>query len=303
MARRDRAAAGAHRSTTRCTADPTASWPAEPAPDEAAVQLRYVPSAGVEAGHWWGELTVDQRGADAFSLIFDTAPLAADTGDPRLSAGGDPRQQRRLAAALVRQALRRGTRRHRHAGDRRRPAGRPGLAAGRRPGVTGRALLLDLHVTSWVFPPRPQGPALPVERHVADDLAHAAPGTRDSPARPGRHPAGPAGRPASSPGRAGSSATPGPAQRPDGVSGWGDMLPVRWNLQRDDDRRGRPPGGAAPRAASFDWGRVVDEEYLRYEVSDADPAHAVGARRGQDRDPPGRPAAALSAQSSTWTPT
>ena len=42
------------------------------------MQLRYVPSAGVEAGHWWGELTVDQRGADAYSLTFDSAPLDED---------------------------------------------------------------------------------------------------------------------------------------------------------------------------------------------------------------------------------
>ena len=40
--------------------------------------LRYVASAGVEAGHWWGELTVDQRAADAFSLVFDSQPLVED---------------------------------------------------------------------------------------------------------------------------------------------------------------------------------------------------------------------------------
>jgi uncharacterized protein len=41
--------------------------------------LRYVPSAGVAAGHWWGELTTDQRDADAWSLTFDSGPLAEDT--------------------------------------------------------------------------------------------------------------------------------------------------------------------------------------------------------------------------------
>ena len=49
----------------------------KPGPEE-PLRLRYVPSAGVEAGHWWGELTVDQRGADAYSLVFDSAPLAED---------------------------------------------------------------------------------------------------------------------------------------------------------------------------------------------------------------------------------
>ena len=47
-------------------------------PEAGAAELRYVASAGVEAGHWWGELTVDQRGADAFSLVFDSPPLAED---------------------------------------------------------------------------------------------------------------------------------------------------------------------------------------------------------------------------------
>ncbi|MDA8320292.1 MAG: CocE/NonD family hydrolase, partial [Actinomycetota bacterium] len=45
-----------------------------PGPPDAA-SLRYVPSAGIEAGHWWGELTPDQRGTDAFCLVFDSEPL------------------------------------------------------------------------------------------------------------------------------------------------------------------------------------------------------------------------------------
>jgi len=30
---------------------------------------------GVEAGFWWGELLSDQRPVDAFSLVYDSAPL------------------------------------------------------------------------------------------------------------------------------------------------------------------------------------------------------------------------------------
>jgi uncharacterized protein len=40
--------------------------------------LRYVPSAGAEAGFWWGELLGDQRPADAYSLTYDSAPLEHD---------------------------------------------------------------------------------------------------------------------------------------------------------------------------------------------------------------------------------
>jgi predicted acyl esterase len=48
--------------------------PAKPA----VHQLRYVPSIGVEAGFWWGELLTDQRPVDAFSLTYDSAPLKTE---------------------------------------------------------------------------------------------------------------------------------------------------------------------------------------------------------------------------------
>jgi uncharacterized protein len=41
-------------------------------------QLKYVPSVGVEAGFWWGELLSDVRPVDAFSLVYDSAPLQSD---------------------------------------------------------------------------------------------------------------------------------------------------------------------------------------------------------------------------------
>jgi len=40
--------------------------------------LAYVPSVGVEAGFWWGELLPDVRPMDAFSLVYDSAPLEED---------------------------------------------------------------------------------------------------------------------------------------------------------------------------------------------------------------------------------
>ncbi|MFY9560874.1 MAG: CocE/NonD family hydrolase [Terriglobales bacterium] len=41
-------------------------------------QLRYIPSIGVEAGFWWGELLTDQRPVDAFSLTYDSVQLKED---------------------------------------------------------------------------------------------------------------------------------------------------------------------------------------------------------------------------------
>jgi uncharacterized protein len=45
------------------------------AASQATHQLKYVPTIGVEAGFWWGELLSDPRPVDAFSLVYDSAPL------------------------------------------------------------------------------------------------------------------------------------------------------------------------------------------------------------------------------------
>ena len=37
-----------------------------------------MPSTGEAAGFWWGELTPDQRSADAWSLVYDSGPLPED---------------------------------------------------------------------------------------------------------------------------------------------------------------------------------------------------------------------------------
>src|SRR6202158_2635356 len=45
-----------------------------------------MPSVGVESGFWWGELLSDPRPVDAFSLVYDSAPLKeelATLGRPR----------------------------------------------------------------------------------------------------------------------------------------------------------------------------------------------------------------------------
>lgn len=55
-------------------------------------KLRYVPSAGAEAGiFWWGDLHPDMRPFDAYSLVYDTEPLASDEaiiGFPRVTIFG-----------------------------------------------------------------------------------------------------------------------------------------------------------------------------------------------------------------------
>ena len=52
------------------------------APADTTHRLRYVPTSGLQAGGpvmWWGDVAHDQRPSDAFSLVYDSAPLADDT--------------------------------------------------------------------------------------------------------------------------------------------------------------------------------------------------------------------------------
>jgi uncharacterized protein len=254
----------------------------EPPPDSSVV-LRYVPSAGVEAGHWWGELTPDQRGTDAFSLVFDSPPLTADVeilGFPVVEISGcsdvDPMHWfARLcdvapdgSVTLVTGAGR---------------AGRPDPLRDRgslpaAPSATwstsdepGR-LPLELHVTSWVFP-RGHRIRLSVSNAMWP-MIWPTPQLGTATVRLG--PAGtrlllpvipPQVRPEPEFG------VPGAAEEASGVTHRGEMLPVRWTLQRDDT------GTAAiwwrgTTTTEFGWGRVTDEEYLRYDVADDRPASA-----------------------------
>jgi len=55
---------------------------AKPLGDEGQNQgLRYIPTVGIEASgnvNWWGDFPWDQRGTDAYSLVYDSDPLEQD---------------------------------------------------------------------------------------------------------------------------------------------------------------------------------------------------------------------------------
>ncbi len=268
------------------------------APPPGEQQLRYVPSAGVQAGHWWGELTADQRGADAFSLVFDSAPVNREIeilGMPRVQIHGEADAAplhwfARLSdvapdgtVTLVTGAGRSG--RPDPLRDAPAPAAAgaaPDEAGGRWPGEDG--LPLDLHVTSWVFGrghrvrlalSNAMWPMIwPTPHPATARIRLGTAGTRlILPVIPaGQQPAGQQPVP--------RFRAPAPAQPAPGVRSWGEILPVRWTMQRDDS------GQAAiwwrgSSGTEFSWGRVVDEEYLRYQVHDDRPAQA--AARGEAR--------------------
>ena len=120
--------------------------------------LRYVPTVGVEAAgnvNWWGDFPWDQRGTDAYSLVYDSDPLEEALeilGFPRavLLVSADAPQANWFVRisdvapdGTVTQVAGAGKN-----GAHRRSSEEP------EPLVPGRPFELeyDLHFTSWVFP-------------------------------------------------------------------------------------------------------------------------------------------------------
>jgi uncharacterized protein len=250
---------------------PEGSLSAEP-PAPAARSLRCVPSAGIAAGHWWGELTADQRDTDAWSLTFDSAPREADTeilGFPRVELCGSTEPAALPWFARLADVAPDGT------VTLITGAGRSGAPDPLRdPPAPDGTLPLELHVTSWVFPrghrirlavssalwPMIWPARLPGE----STLRFGADGTRlvlpVIPAAEVRLP-----EPV--------FPEPGPQELPAGVRHWGEILPVRWTVHRDEAGT-VTVSWRGTSGTDFPWGRIVDEEYLRYEVHDDRPAQA-----------------------------
>lgn len=126
--------------------------------ESTAHRLRYVPTIGIEAGGpvmWWGDVAHDQRPTDAFSLVYDSAPLTEATGilglpKAKLHVAADAPQANwfvRLSdvapdgtVTLVTGAGFNGS--HRISASEPRPI-EPGQVF---------PLDIDMHFTSWVFP-------------------------------------------------------------------------------------------------------------------------------------------------------
>ncbi len=130
----------------------------EEAPADAAAELRCVPTTGVEAGGpvmWFGDVAPDQRPTDAFSLVYETAPL-----EEEVEILGLPKAQLRVSAdvaladwfARVNDVAPDGTvtlvANAGQNGAHRESAREPKAIA---PGVPF-PLEIELHFTSWVFP-------------------------------------------------------------------------------------------------------------------------------------------------------
>lgn len=245
--------------------------------DDVGAQLKYVPSIGIEAGFWWGDLTADQRPIDAYSLVYDSPPLASDEailGRPvvRLNfTAGAPLADwfARLedvapdgTATLVTGAG--------LAGAQRKSSSEPQELDAHIP----YTMPIELHVTSWVFPaghrirlalsnalwpmiwPTPYAMTTRVWLGGAD-------ATRlELPVVPLNAPSVP------------HFAQPAPAASvPAGISAEGETWPPQsWTITHNLMTGTTRVAWAGDDKSTYPWGKMSDHEQMSYEVGDADPA-------------------------------
>jgi uncharacterized protein len=237
-------------------------------------RLRYIPSIGVEAGFWWGELLSDQRPVDAFSLVYDSAPLQEDlaiTGRPHalLQASADAPLAdwfARLSDVA--------------------PDGRvtqitgAGLSGAQRESMSdpkalepGRVYPLDveMHLTTWIFPKGhrirlsvsnalwPMVLSTPYSMTTSLQLG----GDRGSrlilPVVPVQGEAPPRMPP------------PQPSEERTDLKSFGFPWPGEWLVTRDEGRQKTTVLWKGKMGAKYPWGTETDLERLTYEIEDAHP--------------------------------
>lgn len=266
-------------------------------------QLRYIPSAGVEAGFWWGELLTDQRPVDAFSLTYDSALLTEDVailGMPRMNlqvsadaplANWFVRLSDVAPDGQVTMVTGAGI-----SGAQRNSMGEP---VDLTPGQV-YPLSFDLHLASWVFPkghririavsnalwpmnwptPYPMTTSLLLGEDTAsqkytashgdnaaqsDTVAHSMTSSRVMLPRVPVH--GP---------KAPSFAAPERIEEPVGIKAiGGGTWPGEWTELRDQGKQRSTVIWKGTTAVSYPWGRFDHSEKLTYDIDDAHPDTAT----------------------------
>jgi uncharacterized protein len=242
--------------------------------EAATHQLKYVPSIGVEAGFWWGELLSDQRPVDAFSLVYDSAPLEEEfaiMGRPHalLKAAADA-PLANWFARLSDVA----------------PDGQvtqitgAGLSGAQRDSMTdpkplepGRTYSLDveMHLTTWVFPKGhrirvsisnalwPMVLSTPYNMTTSLQLGGSDGSRMTLPTVPLRGTA------------ASNIAPPQPSEERTDLQSFGFPWPGEWTVTRDEGRQKTTVLWKGKMGGQYPWGKETDLEKLTYEVDDAHP--------------------------------
>jgi hypothetical protein len=244
---------------------------------EAVDHLKYVPSAGTVVGFWWGDLTPDQRPADAFSLVYETASLESDVeilGFPRVLLNASSTAPlahwfARLSDAapdgVVTQVTGAGLN-----------GAHLGSAENPKPLDPGRIyrLELDLHFTSWVFPkghrirlalsnaawpmvwptPYPMTTALHLGGHDASRIVLPVIPHEERPKPNFR--------------------APDASEFLPGIQSHHAAWPGRWVTRRNEAERSTEVEWNGNSSAEFPWGRQVHSEHLQFDVQDDRPEEA-----------------------------
>jgi len=244
------------------------------APKHDAHQLKYIPSIGVEGGFWWGELLSDPRPVDAFSLVYDSAPL-----NQELAILGRPRALLEVTATApladwfarlsdlapdgtVTQITGAGIN-----GAHRESMVEPRVLE------PGKVYPLDIamHVTSWVFPKGhrirlaisnalwPMVVPTPYSMTTSLELGGSNGSRLILPIVPAKGAAAPAFEP------------PQPSEERKDIRSVGFPWPGEWTLERDEANHKATVHWRGKAETSYPWGKETDYENLTYDVNDAHP--------------------------------
>ena len=237
-------------------------------------QLNYVPSVGVEAGFWWGELLSDVRPVDAFSLVYDSAPLPED-----VAILGRPHALLRASAtapladwfARLSDVAPDGTVTQ-ITGAGINGAQRDSMSEPRdlEPGKV-YALDIAMHLTSWVFPKGhrirvaisnalwPMMLPTPYSMTTSLELGGNGGSRIVLPVVPEHGVAPPAFSP------------PEPSEQRADIKSEGFPWPGEWTVERDEARHKTAVHWKGQESAEYPWGKEIDYEHLTYDADDAHP--------------------------------
>jgi uncharacterized protein len=237
-------------------------------------QLKYIPSVGVEAGFWWGELLSDPRPVDAFSLVYDSAPLTEE-----VAIVGHPHAMLQASAtapladwfARLSDIAPDGTVTQ---------ITGAGLNGAQRDSMTdpknlepGKVYPLDItmHLTSWVFPKGhrirlaisnalwPMVLPTPFSMTTSLELGGSSGSRLILPIVPVKGATVP------------KFGLPEPAEERKDITSVGYPWPGDWTLERDEANHKATVRWKGKAETNYPWGKEVDYESLTYNVDDAHP--------------------------------
>ena len=235
--------------------------------------LKYIPSIGVEAGFWWGELLSDQRPVDEFSLVYDSAPLERDVaiiGRPQalLEAAADApladwfaRLSDIAPDGTVTQITGAGMN-----GAQRDSMSEP------KPLEPGKfySLNIEMHLTTWVFPKGhrirvsisnalwPMILSTPYQMTTALKLGGEGGSRIILPVVP-------------LDGVETKVMSPQPSEERTDLKTLGFPWPGEWHVTRDESRQKTTVLWKGKMGSEYPWGKEVDLEQMTYEIQDDHP--------------------------------